>query len=40
MSSFEPSEVAKQNEAAMGNMRAEDMIPILRKRTGPTGMSS
>jgi len=34
---FEPSEVARQNEAAQGNVRAEDMVPIIRKRTGPSG---
>ncbi|WVF68538.1 hypothetical protein IAT40_003306 [Kwoniella sp. CBS 6097] len=34
---FEPSEVARQNEAAQGNVRAEDMVPILRKRSGPHG---
>ncbi|ORY34845.1 RNA pol II accessory factor, Cdc73 family-domain-containing protein [Naematelia encephala] len=34
---FEPSEVARQNEAMQGNTRVEDMIPVLRKRTGPGG---
>lgn len=34
---FEPSEVARQNEAAQGNMRHEDVVPINRKRTGPQG---
>ncbi|GFZ50052.1 hypothetical protein JCM24511_07805 [Saitozyma sp. JCM 24511] len=34
---FEPSEVARQNEAAQGNVRSEDMIPVLRKRSGPNG---
>ncbi|WWC73546.1 uncharacterized protein I206_107518 [Kwoniella pini CBS 10737] len=34
---FEPSDVARQNEAAQGNMRAEDVVAILRKRSGPHG---
>ena len=34
---FEPSEVARQSEASQGNIRAEDMVPVLRKRSGPTG---
>ncbi|WOO77591.1 Cell division control protein 73 [Vanrija pseudolonga] len=34
---FEPSETARQNEMAQGNIRSEDMIPILRKRSSPTG---
>ena len=34
---FEPSEVARQHEVAQGNLRAEDVIPVLRKRTGPGG---
>ncbi|KAK8849549.1 hypothetical protein IAR55_004884 [Kwoniella newhampshirensis] len=34
---FELSEVARQNEAAQGNVRAEDMVPVLRKRSGPHG---
>ncbi|WWD20179.1 hypothetical protein CI109_104655 [Kwoniella shandongensis] len=34
---FEPSEVARQNEAAQGNVRAEDMVPVIRKRSGPHG---
>lgn len=34
---FEPSEVARANEAQLGNTRPEDMVPILRKRSSPTG---
>ncbi|CAD6568176.1 MAG: accessory factor associated with RNA polymerase II [Tremellales sp. Tagirdzhanova-0007] len=34
---FEPSEIARQNEASQGNVRAEDMVPIMRKRVGPGG---
>ncbi|WRT69552.1 uncharacterized protein IL334_006539 [Kwoniella shivajii] len=34
---FEPSEVARQHEASQGNFKAEDMVPILRKRSGPHG---
>ncbi|WVQ79261.1 hypothetical protein IAT38_001357 [Cryptococcus sp. DSM 104549] len=34
---FEPSDVARQNEAAQGNVKAEDMVPVIRKRTGPHG---
>ncbi|WWC92935.1 uncharacterized protein L201_007898 [Kwoniella dendrophila CBS 6074] len=34
---FEPTEVARQNEASQGNYKAEDMVPILRKRSGPHG---
>lgn len=37
--SFEPSEMARQAEAEKKNFKAEDMIPIIRKRTGPSGMS-
>lgn len=37
---FEPSETARQNEALQGNTRAEDMIPIIRKKTGPQGKLS
>ncbi|KAI9633056.1 RNA pol II accessory factor, Cdc73 family-domain-containing protein [Dioszegia hungarica] len=34
---FEPSETARQAEAEKKNFKAEDMIPIIRKRTGPSG---
>lgn len=34
---FESSDDARKREAQQGNTRAEDMIPILRKRTGPAG---
>ncbi|WVQ75003.1 hypothetical protein IAR50_004611 [Cryptococcus sp. DSM 104548] len=34
---FEPSEQARQREASQGNAKAEDMIPVVRKRTGPHG---
>ncbi|WWC95492.1 hypothetical protein V866_002356 [Kwoniella sp. B9012] len=34
---FEPSEIARQNEVAQGNYKAEDVVPILRKRSGPHG---
>ncbi|KAK4684011.1 parafibromin, partial [Tremellales sp. Uapishka_1] len=37
MNRFEPSDVARANEAAVGNTRAEDMIPVLRKRSGQNG---
>lgn len=36
-SSFEPSDVARQNEALNGNTRSEDVIQIIRKRVGPNG---
>ena len=36
--SFVPSETARQAEAQNGNIKAEDMIPIVRKRAGPNGM--
>lgn len=35
--SFEPSDVARRAQADEGNLRAEDLVPILRKRTGPNG---
>lgn len=35
--SFEPSDVARANQAQLGNTRPEDMVPILRKRVSPTG---
>lgn len=38
MCRFEPSEVARQNEVAQGNIKPDDVVPILRKRTGPQGM--
>jgi hypothetical protein len=38
--SFVPSETARQAEAQNGNIKAEDMIPIVRKRAGPNGESS
>lgn len=34
---FEPSEVARQREASQGNIKAEDMVPVIRKRSGPGG---
>nr|ODN91090.1 parafibromin [Cryptococcus depauperatus CBS 7841] len=34
---FELSDTARQTEASQGNVKAEDMIPIIRKRTGPQG---
>ncbi|WVW86789.1 hypothetical protein I302_108843 [Kwoniella bestiolae CBS 10118] len=34
---FEPSEVARQNEVAQGNFKAEDVVRINRKRSGPHG---
>jgi parafibromin len=36
---FEPSEVARQNEVAQGNIKPDDVVPILRKRTGTQGES-
>ena len=37
---FEPSDVARANEAAQGNIKPDDVVPIMRKRTGPNGMSA
>ncbi|KAL7424950.1 accessory factor associated with RNA polymerase II [Cryptotrichosporon argae] len=34
---FEPTDVARANEAAQGNTRAEDVVQIIRKRSGPNG---
>ncbi|WVR08183.1 hypothetical protein IAU60_005229 [Kwoniella sp. DSM 27419] len=34
---FEPSESARMHEVERGNTKAEDMVPILRKRSGPHG---
>ncbi|RXK34873.1 parafibromin [Tremella mesenterica] len=34
---FEPSEISRANEAQQGNTRAEDMVPVLRKRSTPQG---
>ena len=34
---FEPSDVARANEAAQGNIKPDDVVPIMRKRTGPNG---
>jgi hypothetical protein len=39
MYSFEPSDVARQNEIAQGNIKPDDVIPIMRKRTGTQGRS-
>lgn len=36
---FEPSEVARQNEVAQGNIKPDDVVPVMRKRTGTQGMS-
>jgi hypothetical protein len=36
---FEPSEVTRQNEALQGNTRAEDVVQVLRKKSGPGGES-
>lgn len=35
--SFETSDEARRIEQTMGNVRSEDMVPILRKRSSPTG---
>lgn len=35
--SFESSEIVRQREASQGNVKAEDMIPVIRKRSGPHG---
>ncbi|KGB77916.3 parafibromin [Cryptococcus deuterogattii R265] len=34
---FEPSETVRQREASQGNIKVEDMIPVIRKRSGPHG---
>ncbi|ORX33232.1 RNA pol II accessory factor, Cdc73 family-domain-containing protein [Kockovaella imperatae] len=34
---FEPSDVARQREMSQGNVKSEDMIPIMRKKSGPAG---
>lgn len=35
--SFESSDVARQNEALKGNTRSEDVVSITRKKTGTHG---
>lgn len=35
---FEPSDVARANEVAQGNIKPDDVVPIMRKRTGPNGL--
>ncbi|OWT39442.1 parafibromin [Cryptococcus neoformans Bt1] len=34
---FESSEIVRQREASQGNVKAEDMIPVIRKRSSPHG---
>lgn len=34
---FEPSDVARANEVAQGNIKPDDVVPVMRKRTGPNG---
>lgn len=32
-----PSDVARREQAEQGNLRAEDLVPVLRKQHGPHG---